>query len=846
LSLSRKLLLIFSAITLATVLLGLGQGVFVYTEERSRTRIGGLAELRGTIDALGDHAGIHMDDAETALAEEQDIVRDLLAETERLRSDFLNTGADRDTDFDAITFHLENFHVAADELAEALREQAALEQQAFGLLGILPGLFHAALAEDAAHEHGAHPGVLFEDFVRMTKQDDYSPLPDFREKLERLREMGLSPAFVQVLDELARTVDALYVNRLRILDRARFMDTTLANSTRLIDAIISDLRAWERSRLNAYRIFVAGVILATILVALACWFSIRRYVNRFLANHATAVQAIKQGRYDYEVEVTGNDELADMQRTMTGLSRALHAKEAELAGALDELRTVLDSSQVGIMLLRNGRTIFQANQHLADIFGYDSPEEMIGMSTMALHVDEDHYAEFGDIYYRPLAEGRLQQIEYHLRRKDGEDILCSVAGKAIDGANPPDLTKGVVWTVHDITSRKVMERELVVAKEHAEEGNRAKSEFLATMSHEIRTPLNGVMGMLQLLQRTELTGIQQDYLATALTSSRHLLRILSDILDLSRIEAGSLNTVEEPFELSAVIDPLAEMFDKQAAEKGLSFDVRVSPDAPKTLIGDPGRIRQVLFNILGNAVKYTEQGFVRLEVYPLANASPERRRMHFVVSDSGVGIPDDKIDTVFENFQQVDGTLSRRHGGVGLGLAIVKRLVQLMDGSLQAVSEVGAGTEVHITLPLAVAETAAETSPEVQPAGPLPPPAPRGRILLAEDDPVNQIAIQRMLERIGYECRVVSNGAEALESIRGDSYSCVLMDIQMPLMNGLEATKAIRSLADASKATTPIVAVTAFAMEGDRETFIASGMNDYLPKPVDMQGLAEVLSQFAC
>ncbi|MFY9822305.1 MAG: response regulator, partial [Thermoanaerobaculia bacterium] len=383
------------------------------------------------------------------------------------------------------------------------------------------------------------------------------------------------------------------------------------------------------------------------------------------------------------------------------------------------------------------------------------------------------------------------------------------------------------------------------AQEDALAASRAKSEFLANMSHEIRTPMSGVIGMTSLLLDTPLTATQRDYVETIRTSGEALLVLINDILDLSKMESGKVTVERAPFDLGAVIAESLEMVAPLAARQGLTLHRSIAPGTPEALVGDLARTRQILVNLLGNAVKFTPRGEVRVSLS--ARPLPDGRwEILFAVADTGIGIPEQELDRLFVDFHQLDGSLTRKHGGTGLGLAISRRLTELMGGKIWAESTLGQGSTFYFTLVGEAAEAAACRLPPAASLQPGPDLQPRRadsslRILVAEDHPVNRQVMLGLLERLGYHADFAANGLEVLAALKRQPYDLILMDVQMPEMDGLEATRRIREQPPDGRRPR-IVAMTAHAMAGDRERCLEGGMDGYLSKPVQLSELAAALA----
>ncbi|MGR0480491.1 MAG: cache domain-containing protein [Candidatus Electronema sp. V4] len=387
-------------------------------------------------------------------------------------------------------------------------------------------------------------------------------------------------------------------------------------------------------------------------------------------------------------------------------------------------------------------------------------------------------------------------------------------------------------------------QELTKAIDRAQAATAVKSEFLAKMSHEIRTPMNGIINLAELALETSLTDKQRDYVRKILLSSRSLLEIINDILDFSKIEAGMLKIEKSPFNLPELFDKLMLLFNEHSSRKNIRLRLALAPDLPKQVIGDPMRLHQVLANLIGNAVKFTEAGEITVSA-TLAQRSHERAAVRFAVSDTGIGIPPDKIPQLFESFTQADSSTARKYGGTGLGLSISKQLVNLMGGELTAASEVGVGSVfsfgLELLLPVEKSAGAGEEDGADQAAAALRH-LRNARILLVEDNLINQQVAQEILAKAGLQVETVNNGEEAVAAVAARDYDAVLMDIQMPVMDGYEATRRIRQ--ELGKHSLPILAMTAHAVSEERDKCFRMGMDDHIAKPVSRRSLFAALNRW--
>lgn len=509
----------------------------------------------------------------------------------------------------------------------------------------------------------------------------------------------------------------------------------------------------------------------------------------------------------------------------------------QLAEKEERFRALLEYSSIGITLRDRNQRVFYVSPAINAILGYE-PEELIGdYRQEILHPDDVPGAEASA---RALIEvpGQTLRSRVRMRHKNGEYRWIEVTARNLL-QNP--AVGAIVNNFRDVTDSTQAEITASEARQRAEHANLAKSDFLAMISHEIRTPMNGITGMCQLLLETSLNAEQLDYAETIAQSAQSLLALVNDVLDFSRIEAGKLSIERAPIHMESLVADVAQLMRVRADQKRLRLLTHYPADAPRGFYGDPLRIRQILINLVGNAVKFTAEGEIRIEV-AVSYLEASRYMVSIEVSDTGIGIPPDKLPLIFEKFTQADVSTTRRYGGSGLGLTICRSLTELMGGTITTSSEAGIGSRFRLDLPMdAAPESAIEARDTSRQA--LRPLSEPLSILLVEDNLVNQKLAVRLLERLGCEVAVAASGIEALALLTDTDYDMVLMDCQMPDMDGYETTRQIRSRERGSKHL-PIVAITANAMESDLERCISSGMDSYLTKPIDFVKLRDALEKW--
>lgn len=540
-----------------------------------------------------------------------------------------------------------------------------------------------------------------------------------------------------------------------------------------------------------------------------------------------------------------------LSESMELVDRAL----TEAAALQSHFLSIFDQSPIGIALLdAQGGQILDCNERYAAIVGR-SVEQMRQLGSLNITHPDDQPLVATEIGRLQAGEISSFQLNARFLRPDHSSVWThrTVALVQVDAPGHSLLLS----MVEDITVQRETEQKLLDAKEAAEQASRAKSAFVANMSHEVRTPMNAVLGFLDILADSGLNVEQRTLLEKVQKASRALLRILNDILDFSKLDAGAVELELAPFTLDEVLRDATELMAPSASIKGLELALDVQPGLPQHYRGDALRLGQILLNLLGNAIKFTQQGSVRLAVRALGQAVDSQARLRFEVADTGIGMRPEQVDHLFQPFTQADDSTTRRFGGTGLGLTIVKRLVELMGGEIGVQSELGQGTTFWFTVSLAadvhaIAGLAGQQQPERgRPAGgrenmrqleyllKRAEPIRGARLLLVEDNLTNQEIALSLLGKMGLQVTVASHGREALDQLAAVRFDLVLMDLQMPVMDGFEATVAIRAI-DWGRQL-PIIAMTAAAFADDRRRVLEAGMNDFVSKPVDSQQLLDVL-----
>jgi PAS domain S-box-containing protein len=558
-----------------------------------------------------------------------------------------------------------------------------------------------------------------------------------------------------------------------------------------------------------------------------------------------------QGAVDFITAPIQPDELRAKVSFFAGQflkAETLASQAREVQASADHLRLLTEAAPIGIFQTDAENRYVYTNPRWSQITGLSS-DEALGQRWDVIIADEHRSQGSPNISDEPATETEFSQ-RFEIAVPGQASRMVLVTSRSIQDSS--GTTSGWLGTLADITAVAEAEAAMADARDQATEASRLKSDFLANMSHEIRTPMNGVIGMTDLLLETDLDVVQRDYALTVRNSGEALLTVINDILDFSKIETGKLEIEEIEFNVETVLHDVTNILNVSAHTKGLDLAAVIEESVPARVSGDPGRVRQVLTNLIGNAIKFTHNGGVAIRV-TAAEEARSKTVLLFEVSDTGVGIAPDKLTMIFEPFSQADTTTSRRFGGTGLGLAISGQLVALMGGDVGVQSQPGTGSTFWFTVsvharveeapPSGPARTGtthagADSGPDVHVPGDSEP----GTLLLAEDNPINQKVAVLMLAGAGYLVDTVSTGRQAVVAADARAYDAILMDCQMPDLNGYEATAAIRAQEGAARHT-PIIALTAGARHEDRDRCLAEGMDFYLSKPFNKDTLLDVVRQ---
>ena len=670
--------------------------------------------------------------------------------------------------------------------------------------------------------------------------------------LHDLRHEELPPDILCIVEQLQSTRDSLVLPAEEQVQRGYVLIDDFQGQPAMLLAVELPAHIMAQGRLAVVYALASNSVAALLLLGAAYWLTQRLVLTRIEAMKRSVTEIDANGDFSLRVPADGNDELAALGLKLNQMLERIQCSEQSLRDQRQTLQTLFDAAPVGMLLFNSELEVCNVNDPAAALFGH-SPRDVLGLS-FGHFIGCDNAGDDGHLcgatpacercsFHHMLEHGAnygRAQGEYQLSTPEHAGVSASRVW--LNLKTTPLMIAGnlhVLMSLEDISLRKLAERRLQKAKETAEEANRLKSRFLSNVSHEIRTPLNGIVGFAEAILRCDTVETARRQARVILNESNTLQLLVNDLLDLTMIESGRMVIERVPVDLSLLLDELSQTASMQARVKNLDFGVSLDPDVPRRIVSDPLRLRQILLNLVSNAVKFTERGTVRVSVQRTAYSHDPRIRI--AIEDTGIGVPADKQQAIFGLFMQADVSATRKYGGSGLGLAIVRQLVELLGGEVGVESSEGKGSTFWFVIPAEEAPT--ETEPIAsQPDDPaIDDLAYHGHVLLAEDYPTNQEIVRMFLEEVGLTLTIVSNGNEAVAACAADAFDLILMDLQMPGMDGLTATTQIRAGAT-SNASIPILALTANADAETKAACLRSGLSDVLTKPIRRQPLLSALA----